>query len=103
MAEATLVVMDLRGFTLARQGCVYELQALLDTVPIGRLVFLFDRTSDRVALYKVLTDHWQQLDVASPNLAPVDPTIRFLDVTYSDIHAVWRLLAIAEIATPTAR
>jgi hypothetical protein len=98
MAEATLVAMDLRGFTLARQGCVYELQTLLDTVPIGRLVLLFDRTSDCVGLYKVLTDHWQQLDVASPNLATADPTLRFLEVTSSDIVAVRRLLAIAETA-----
>jgi len=98
MAETTLVVMDLRGFTLARQGCVYELQTLLDTVPIARLVFLFDRTSDCVALYKVLTDHWRQLDVTSPNLTTADTTIRFIDVTSSDIHAVRRLLAIAETA-----
>jgi hypothetical protein len=103
MAEATLVVMDLRGFTLARQGCVYELQALLDTVPIGQLVFLFDRTSDRVGLYKVLTDHWERLDVASPNLAAVDTTLRFLDVTSGDIHAVRRMLAIAEAGMAKAR
>jgi hypothetical protein len=103
MAEATLVVMDLRGFTLARQGCVYELQTLLDMVPVGRLVFLFDRTSDCVGLYKVLTDQWQQLDVASPNLAAADTTLRFLDVTFSDIQAVRRLLAIAETAMSTAQ
>jgi len=103
MAEATLVVMDLRGFTLARQGCVYELQTLLDMVPIGRLVFLFNRTSDYVGLHKVLTDHWQQLDVASPNLVAAATTLRFLDVTSSDVHAVRRLLAIAETTIPTAQ
>jgi hypothetical protein len=103
MAEATLVVMDLRGFTLARQGCVYELQTLLDTVPIGQLVFLFDRTSDCVGLYKVLTDQWERLDVASPNLTAVDTRLRFLDVTSGDIHAVQRLLAIAETAMATTQ
>jgi hypothetical protein len=82
---------------------VYELQTLLDMVPVGRLLFLFDRTSDCVGLYKVLTDQWQQLDVASPNLAAADTTLRFLDVTFSDIHAVRRLLAIAETTMPTAQ
>lgn len=96
MGEASLVVMDLRGFTLARQGCIYELQTLLDTVPVSRLVFLFDRTSDCVGLYRVLLDHWQHLDIASPNLTERDPTLRLLDVTRSEIHAVGRLFAIAD-------
>jgi hypothetical protein len=102
MGEASLVVMDLRGFTMDRRGCVYELATLLDTVPVGRLVFLFDRTSDCVGLYQVLTEHWQRLDVASPNLASTDTTLRLLDVTGSDTQAVRRLLAIAEAAVHKA-
>jgi hypothetical protein len=95
MGEASLVVMDLRGFTPDRRGCVYELQTLLDTVPVGRLVFLFDRTTDCISLYRVLTEHWQRLDVASPNLDAANTTLRLLDVTRSETQAVRRLLAIA--------
>ena len=68
MGEASLVVMDLRGFGPQRRGCVFELQTLLDTVPVNRLMFLFDRTTNRRALEGLLTERWQKLDAASPNL-----------------------------------
>ena len=96
MGEASLVVMDLRGFGPQRRGCVFELQTLLDAVPLGRLLFLFDGTTDRGALEKLLQEHWQQLDLASPNLASSDATLRLLDVSGGDANAVRRLLAIAE-------
>ena len=100
MGEASLVVMDLRGFTPSRHGCVYELQTLLDTVPIGRLLFFIDRTTDRSGLESVLTEHWQRLDAASPNVTSETATLRLLDVSGSDAQAVRQLLAIA---APIAR
>jgi hypothetical protein len=92
MEEASLVVMDLRGFSADRRGCVFELQALLDTVPLHRLVFLFDTTTDRPALESVLREHWQRLDARSPNLSPGTAALRLLEVTGSDVRAVQRLL-----------
>jgi hypothetical protein len=96
MGEATLVVMDLRGFGAHRHGCVYELETLLDTVPLNRLVFLFDRTTDRPALKQLLLDHWQKLDMASPNIALHHPTLRLLHASGGDTQAVRRLLAVTE-------
>ena len=98
MGEASLVVIDLRGFGAGRSGCVYELQTLLDTVPLPRLALLFDRTTDRGALETMLTDHWQRLDAASPNLTLADPTLRLIDASGDDALVVRRLLAIAEAA-----
>jgi hypothetical protein len=95
MAEASLVVMDLRGFTPDRRGCIYELQTLLDTVPLARLVFLFDRTTHLRALETVLGEHWQRLDVNSPNLALGDPVLRLIDASDGETTVVRRLLAIA--------
>jgi hypothetical protein len=96
MGEASLVVMDLRGFTPDRLGCIYELQTLLDTVPLSRLVFLFDRTTRRRALETVLAEHWQQLDVNSPNLDTRDPILRLLDANSGETQVVRRLLAITQ-------
>jgi hypothetical protein len=98
MGEASLVVMDLRGFGAHHRGCVYELQTLLDTVPIERLAFLFDQTTDRRALETLLTEHWQRLDAASPNVTTRNATLRLLDASGSDTVVVHRLLAIGEAA-----
>ena len=96
MGTASLVAMDLRGFGPHRRGCVYELETLLDTVPLDRLVFLIDWSTDRKGLEAVLFAHWQRLAVDSPNLVSVHPTLRMLDVSGSDTLAVRQLLAIAE-------
>jgi hypothetical protein len=94
MGEASLVVMDLRGFNPQRRGCVYEVQTLLDMVPLERLVFLVDKTTDHEALKTLVTAQWQQLDVDSPNLASDNGTLRMLDVSGGEARAVRQLLAI---------
>jgi hypothetical protein len=96
MGEASLVAMDLRGFGPHRRGCVYEIETLLDTVPLDRLVFLLDWSTDRKGLEAVLFAHWQRLAVDSPNLASPHPAVRLLDVGSGDSAAVRTLLAIAE-------
>lgn len=96
MGEASLVVMDLRGFGAHHRGCVYELQTLLDTVPIDRLAFLFDQTTDRRALETLLTEHWQRLDATSPNITARNATLRLLNTGGGDTVVVHRLLAIGE-------
>jgi hypothetical protein len=96
MGAASLVAMDLRGFGPHRRGCVYELETLLDTVPLDRLVFLIDWSTDRKGLEAVLFEHWQRLAADSPNLAVPHPALRLLDVSDSDTSAVRQLLAIAE-------
>ena len=46
MAESDLVAMDLRGFSVGNQGCLFELQSLLDIVPVARIVLLTDGVLD---------------------------------------------------------
>ena len=96
MGTASLVAMDLRGFGPHRRGCVYELETLLDTVPLDRLVFMIDWSTDRKGLEAILFAHWQRLAADLPNLVAVQPTLRLLDVSGSDAAAVRTLLAIAE-------
>jgi hypothetical protein len=96
MGNASLVAMDLRGFGPHRRGCVYELETLLDTVPLDRLVFLIDASTDRKGLEDILFAHWQRLAADSPNLVAVHPMLRLLDVSGNDAAAVRHLLAIAE-------
>jgi hypothetical protein len=100
MGEASLVAMDLRGFGPHRRGCVYELETLLDTVPLDRLVFLVDWSTDHKGLEAVLVAHWQRPATDSPNLATAHPSVRLLDVGLSDVAAVRALLAIAEKRQP---
>lgn len=77
-ATADAVLMDLRSFSTSNQGCQYELQQLLNTVPLQRVVFLIDATTDRAFLDDTLQHLWQKLDPQSPNRAATTPTVRLL-------------------------
>ncbi|MGH6623239.1 MAG: hypothetical protein ACREBN_04670 [Burkholderiaceae bacterium] len=47
VGRASVVLMDLRGFTQANAGCVYELKQLASLGAIGRCVLVVDSTTDR--------------------------------------------------------
>ena len=70
--------MDLRGFTKEARGCIYEINELLDTVPLERIVFVIDRTTDEIGLVRVLFDGWARLGAASPNRADLTPRVRLV-------------------------
>jgi hypothetical protein len=77
VVETRVVLMDLRSFSMRNDGCILELGALVDTVPLGRLVLVIDETTDRAFLARTLEGFWRTLRADSPNrgasLAAVQP------------------------------
>lgn len=96
MESASLIAMDLRGFGQERRGCVFELQTLLDTVPLNRLVLLTDVTTDLAALESLLQERWQDLDAASPNHVLGPAELRLLDTGAGETAVVRALLTFVE-------
>jgi hypothetical protein len=88
MRDAHEVVMDLRTFTTTNSGCIYELQSLIDLVPIGRAQILVDATTDLTFLRKTLGSRWRSLSPTSPNLHAPQPRLLLLDVTANESAAV---------------
>ena len=73
LAESSdAVLMDLRGFTKEARGCIHEINELLNTVPLERIVFVVD------GLVRVLFDSWARLGAASPNRADLTPHVRLV-------------------------
>jgi hypothetical protein len=54
IARADAVVMDLRGFTLQRHGCAFELEQLAARVDPERVVLVVDASTDRALLARSL-------------------------------------------------
>jgi hypothetical protein len=92
MRDASLVVMDLRSFGSGNEGCAFELQALLDSVPLTRIFLLVDGTTDLELLRTTLRQQWQRLDAASPSQRAARPSLRLLDVGKSEAATVEQLL-----------
>ena len=71
-----VVLMDLRGFRPENAGCIYEIGAMLGTVPLVRVVFLIDGTTDESFLRATVERLWQSVPAGSPNLAAAAPAVR---------------------------
>ena len=92
---ADAVLMDLRSFSRSNQGCLFELQQLLDVVPLERVVFLLDDTTDRAFLERALQDACRQARVDSPNRRTAAPEARLLRVAAqqtADVRGLLKLL-----------
>lgn len=81
VAECDAVLMDLRSFSAANQGCVFELGRLLDSIDLARVVFVIDRTTDRSFLESTLARLWSSLAADSPNRRAAAPAARFFEVS----------------------
>jgi hypothetical protein len=88
-------LMDLRSFTPANQGCIFELGRLVDGVDLTRVVFLIDSTTDSAFLHDTLQQLWSKVATASPNIRGAAPAARVLSIAKQserDLDALLRLL-----------
>lgn len=100
--RADVVLMDLRGYSEARQGCQHEVDFLFDAVPVERLLFLVEPGCE-AAVQQMLFSRWRMLRTTSPNLARPEPAIglfRVRDNDERDMQAILdRLADIAAVAS----
>ena len=92
---ADAVLMDLRSFSPFNRGCIFELQQLLDAVPLSRVMFLTDDATDRAFLEETLQDAWKRIRADSPNRRTTTPEARFLRVPSqraADVRGLLKLL-----------
>jgi hypothetical protein len=48
--DSDVILMDLRKFCRTNAGCVFEISELVNTVPLKRVVFIIDKTTDEAFL-----------------------------------------------------
>ena len=96
LSVADVVLMDLRGFSAARQGCAYELGERVDYYPVDRLLLLVDASTPRDLLQKLILERWVKMRADSPNRAIAEPIIQLYetaDRSASDIQHIASLLS----------
>ena len=79
-AHSHAVLMDLRSFSPANQGCLFELGELLNCVDLERVVFVIDASTDRRFLETSLIALWSKLSAGSPNRGSASPVARLLEL-----------------------
>jgi hypothetical protein len=75
------MLMDLRGFTAANQGCIFEIEHLVTTVPLHRVVLLVDSSTDIPFLEQTLRRAWSTMTHDSPNAGAGRHSLRILQAS----------------------
>ena len=65
--DSDAVLMDLRGFSQANAGCVFEIHEIFNVVPLARAVFAIDESTDRPFMRETMEQAWRQVKDRSPN------------------------------------
>jgi hypothetical protein len=95
---AFAVLMDLRRLTPRNSGCVLELQHLIATVPIARIVLVTDASTDQGFLEETLSAAWRAMPIDSPNRQTTSDNLT-IHSQGSDDESVRRLLSLLCAAT----
>jgi hypothetical protein len=96
MGHSDLVVMDLRAFSAERKGCIFEIGALINEVPLNRVVLLIDQTTDEPLLRRTLADQWRKLNTQSPNAHGGTACVMMIDLACGHTAAVRRLMQLGD-------
>jgi hypothetical protein len=65
--ESDAVLMDLRGFSQQNSGCVFEIHELVNVLPLQRVVFAIDQSTDQTFMRATMQQAWRQIKDRSPN------------------------------------
>ena len=98
--DSDAVLMDLRGFSQANAGCVFEIHEIFNVVPLTRAVFAIDASTDQTFMRQTMENAWRQVKDRSPNhrLAAGKIALVQLSATGGGIQDL--LYAICNAATP---
>ena len=78
--ESDAVLMDVRGFSTNNAGVVFELNELINVVPIHQVVLIVDRTTDKTFLNEALDKSWANMRPDSPNWASEKAALTICEV-----------------------
>jgi MFS family permease len=93
MGRAGLVLLDLRGYEERRTGMRYEIEQVINSVPLQRCVVLTQAGDDEVAIDAVLRSAWSQMQADSPNRVPGGAELRVVQLKGNGMREVNRVFA----------
>ena len=102
VSESDAVLMDLRGFSPQNAGCRFEINELINTVPLGRVVFIIDDTTDEPFLRQTVQQPWSRLRRTLPNRLLASAQLRLFRFTGARSGELRQLLRAVCVAAKTA-
>lgn len=82
--DSDAVLMDLRGFSQANAGCVFEIHEIFNVVPLARAVFVIDDSTDQALMRQTMEQAWRQVKDRSPNRRLETGQLRLVQLAGTD-------------------
>lgn len=82
--DSDAVLMDLRGFSQANAGCVFEIHEIFNVVPLARAVFVIDDSTDQALMRQTMEQAWRQVKDRSPNRRLETGQVRLVQLAGTD-------------------
>lgn len=104
VSESDAVLMDLRGFAPQNAGCVYEIAELINVMPLSRVQFVIDQTTNEPFLLQCMRESWQSIKQSSPNQingSAEVPLFRFSGSGIGELRELLRSLCVAAKSSGT--
>ncbi|MGH9372873.1 MAG: hypothetical protein ACRD15_15215, partial [Vicinamibacterales bacterium] len=102
VSDSDCVLMDLRGFSRANTGCVFEIEQLAALVPLEQVIFLVDARSDEALLAETLRNASATFGPDSLNRDMATRGVRVFRAADLTAPTVRRLLAQLSAAAASA-
>ena len=101
--ESDVIMMDLRGFSPARKGCIFELNELVNVVPVQRVVLVVDEETKLPFLEQTIRQSWSAMASTSPNAIGSSKALRLFQINSREATPVSQLISelCASAAIPT--
>lgn len=96
--ESEAVLMDLRGFSAANAGCVFEIHDIFELVPLLRVVFAVDHSTDQDFMRSTMRQAWRQIKERSPNRRVASGRVALVDLSQSSTSTQDLLYAVSAAA-----
>jgi hypothetical protein len=106
VGASDVVLMDLRGFSARNSGCIFEIRELINVMPLGRVVFVIDDTTDELFLRGAIQESWDQMRPMSPNSLLTSGSLRLFRLTglrNRELQQLLHILCDAGSASPEAQ
>lgn len=91
-----VALMDLRGFTEANRGCVFEIEQLLAAVDPRRIVLAIDDSTDLALLRETLQVAWQKGSPERPDRGSGKRSICLLQASANRRHTIDTLMGLLD-------
>ena len=92
--EADAVLMDLRGFTPTNRGCIFEIEQLIASISLHRIVLVVDGATDVASLEQTLQNAWHTMPEYSPNAVAGTHRLHVLQASSNHGHTLDSLLGL---------